>query len=65
MPINSTAAGLEAAVRVIYLAVTSPAAPVSDGAFRALEVVCPPGNAFTAERPAPVSITSGRSRSGP
>lgn len=55
-PINSTAAGLEAAVRVIYLAVTSPTAPVSDGAFRALEVVCPPGTVFTAERPAPVSI---------
>jgi N-methylhydantoinase B len=55
-PINSTASGLEAAARVIYLAVTSPAAPVSDGAFRALEVVCPPGTVFTAERPAPVSV---------
>jgi N-methylhydantoinase B len=55
-PINSTAAGLEAAVRVIYLAVASPAAPVSDGVFRSLEVVCPPGTLFTAERPAPVSI---------
>lgn len=55
-PINCTASGLEAAVRVIYLAVTSPSSPVSDGVFRSLRIVCPPATVFTAERPAPVSI---------
>ena len=36
-------------------AITGPQIPVNEGCFRPLEVICPPGTIFTAERPAPVS----------
>lgn len=54
-PINCTWTGLVSAVRLIFKALTDPHIPANEGTFRALEVICPPGTVFTAERPAPVS----------
>ena len=55
-PINSGRSGLDAAVRVIFKALTDPAIPANEGCFRPLEVICPPGTVVSAERPAPTSI---------
>ncbi len=55
-PINSGRSGLEAAVRVIFKALTDPAIPANEGCFRPLEVICPDGTLVTAARPAPTSI---------
>jgi N-methylhydantoinase B len=52
-PINNTWAGLLSGVRLLFKAITDPAIPVNEGCFRPLEVICPPGTLFTAERPAP------------
>jgi N-methylhydantoinase B len=54
-PVNSTWSGLVSGVRTIFKAVTDPAEPPSDGWFRPLRIVCPPGTIFTARRPAPVA----------
>ena len=54
-PVNCTWSGLISGVRTVFKAVTDPVEPASDGWFRPLEVVCPPGTIFTAERPAAVS----------
>jgi N-methylhydantoinase B len=54
-PVNSSMTALASAVRAVYLAITNPANPVNDGAFRSIRTVCPPGTIFSAERPAPVS----------
>ena len=55
-PINSGRSGLEAAVRVIFKALTDPQIPANEGCFRPLEVICPNGTVVTAEHPAPTSI---------
>jgi N-methylhydantoinase B len=54
-PINCTMSGLVSGVRTIFKAITDPAEPATDGWFRPLEIICPPGTIFTAERPAPVA----------
>jgi N-methylhydantoinase B len=54
-PVNCTVTGLHSGVRTMLKAITGPRIPVNEGCFRPLEIVCPPGTIFTAERPAPVS----------
>jgi N-methylhydantoinase B len=54
-PINCGRSGLEAAVRVIFKALTDPGIPANEGCFRPLEVICPDGTVVTAARPAPTS----------
>jgi N-methylhydantoinase B len=54
-PINCTWSGLVSGVRTVFKAITDPAEPATDGWFRPLEIVCPPGTIFTAQRPAPVA----------
>lgn len=54
-PINTTWTGLEVACREIFKEATDPHFPNNDGFFRPLEVICPDGTIFTAQRPAPVS----------
>jgi N-methylhydantoinase B len=54
-PINCTWSGLVSGVRTVYKAITDPSEPATDGWFRPLEIVCPPGTIFTARRPAPVA----------
>jgi N-methylhydantoinase B len=54
-PINCTWSGLVSGVRTVFKAVTDPAEPATDGWFRPLEIICPPGTIFTAQRPAPVA----------
>ena len=54
-PINCTWTRLQSACRTIFKAITDPHASTNDGWFRPLQVICPPGTVFTAERPAPVS----------
>ncbi len=54
-PINTTWTGLKVACREIFKEATDPRFPNNDGFFRPLEVICPDGTLFTAQRPAPVS----------
>jgi N-methylhydantoinase B len=54
-PINCTWSGLVSGVRTVFKAITDPAEPATDGWFRPLTIVCPPGNIFNATRPAPVA----------
>src|SRR6266545_2384853 len=54
-PVNCTVTGLHSGVRTMLKAITGPQIPVSEGCFRPLEIVCPPGTIFSAQRPAPVS----------
>jgi N-methylhydantoinase B len=53
-PINCTWSGLVSGVRTVYKAITDPGEPATDGWFRPLTIICPPGTIFTARRPAPV-----------
>jgi N-methylhydantoinase B len=53
-PINCTWSGLVSGVRTIYKAITDPSEQATDGWFRPLTIICPPGTIFTAHRPAPV-----------
>ena len=55
-PINCSHAGLLTGVRCVFKAVTNPDVPANGGAFRPLEIICPPGTLLTAESPAPVSL---------
>ena len=55
-PINCSFAGLLTGVRCVFKAVTNPDIPANGGAFRPLEIICPPGTLLTAESPAPVSL---------
>jgi N-methylhydantoinase B len=52
---NCSRSALLSACRVMFKAITAPSASLSDGSFHGLEVICPAGTAFTAERPAAVS----------
>ena len=54
-PINTTWTGLQVSCREIFKEATDPHFPNNDGFFRPLEVICPQGTIFTAQRPAPVS----------
>lgn len=54
-PINCTWSGLASGVRTVFKAITDPAEPATDGWFRPLTIVCPPGTIFNATRPAPVA----------
>ena len=54
-PINCTWSGLVSGVRTIFKAITDPAEPATDGWFRPLTIICPPGSIFNATRPAPVA----------
>ncbi len=54
-PINCTWSGLVSGVRTVYKAITDPGEPATDGWFRPLTIICPPGTIFTARRPAPVA----------
>ena len=54
-PINCTWSGLVSGVRTVFKAITDPAKPATDGWFRPLEIICPPGSIFNAQRPAPVA----------
>jgi N-methylhydantoinase B len=54
-PINTTWTGLRVSCREIFKEATDPHFPNNDGFFRPLEVICPDGAIFTAQRPAPVS----------
>ncbi|MDH0759191.1 MULTISPECIES: hydantoinase B/oxoprolinase family protein [Pseudomonas] len=54
-PINNTLAGLQSAVREVFMGVVRPGIPANAGCFRPVEVICPSGTICTAERPAPVS----------
>jgi len=54
-PVNCTRTRLYSACRTMFKAITDPQAPVNEGWFRPLQVVCPEGTIFTARRPAPVS----------
>jgi N-methylhydantoinase B len=54
-PINCTWCGLTSGVRTVFKAITDPAEATTDGWFRPLEIICPPGTIFTAQRPAPVA----------
>lgn len=54
--INTTRSGTNSFARAIFVAMTAPHIPVNGGMFRLLEVICPDGTLFTAERPAPTSV---------
>ncbi len=54
-PINCTWSGLVSGVRTVFKAITDPAEPATDGWFRPLTIVSPPGTIFNATRPAPVA----------
>ena len=54
-PINTTWVGALVSVREIFKEVLDPDFPNNDGFFRPIEVVCPPGTLFSAQRPAPTS----------
>lgn len=54
-PVNGTRARLQSSTRVMFKAITAPDYPNNGGCFRPVQVICPPGTIFTAQRPAPVS----------
>ncbi|HEX5190755.1 MAG TPA: hydantoinase B/oxoprolinase family protein [Streptosporangiaceae bacterium] len=54
-PINCTWSGLVSGVRTVFKAITDPAEPATEGWFRPLTIICPPGSIFNATRPAPVA----------
>jgi N-methylhydantoinase B len=53
--INCTRVALNAAMRIMFMAITTPQLPANEGLFRPLKVICPDGTIFTAQRPAPTS----------
>lgn len=55
-PINASRTATESGVRAIFKALTNPSIPANAGCFRPLNVICPDGTIFTANRPAPVSL---------
>ncbi|MCD7107918.1 hydantoinase B/oxoprolinase family protein [Rhizobium sp. DKSPLA3] len=52
-PINCARGALQSAVKTIVKALIDPQAPSNEGWFRPLDVLCPPGTVFTAEKPSP------------
>ncbi len=53
--INCTRVALTAGMRILFTAIVAPRLPANEGVFRPLEVICPDGTVFTAQRPAPTS----------
>lgn len=53
--INCTRVALMAGMRIMFLAIAAPQEPANEGLFEPLEVTCPDGTVFTAQRPAPTS----------
>lgn len=53
--INCTRVALTAGMRILFIAMVAPRLPANEGIFRPLEVICPDGTVFTAQRPAPTS----------
>ncbi len=53
--INCTRVALMAGMRIMFMALATPQVSANDGVFRPLEVICPDGTIFTAQRPAPTS----------
>lgn len=53
--INCTRVALTAGMRILFIAVVTPRLPANEGIFRPLEIICPDGTIFTAQRPAPTS----------
>ncbi len=53
--INCTRVALMAGMRIMFMALATPQVSANDGVFRLLEVICPSGTIFTAQRPAPTS----------
>lgn len=53
--INCTRVALMAAMRIVFTAIVAPQEPANEGGFRPLDVICPDGTIFTAQRPAPTS----------
>ena len=47
-PVNCSYAGLLTGVRCVFKAVTNPDIPANGGAFRPLEIICPPRTLLTA-----------------
>lgn len=54
-PVNIAMAGLQSAVRIIFLAVTNPGQDVNDGVFEPMKIVVEEGSIFNARKPAAVS----------
>ena len=54
-PINLTYAGLNSALRSIFLACTDSSQDINDGVFEPLEIIAEEGSIFNARRPAAVS----------
>lgn len=55
-PINCTWPTLVSGLQIIFLALTEPRVQVNSGAFRPLQIHCPPGTVFTAQPPRPTSV---------
>jgi N-methylhydantoinase B len=53
---NCSRTGLMSGARMIYKALVVPSAPLSEGTFELLDVICPSGTVFTCERPTPTSV---------
>jgi N-methylhydantoinase B len=55
-PTNCTRTGLQSATRVVFKGLVDPQSPLTEGTFAPVEVICPEGTVFTAQRPMPVSL---------
>ena len=55
-PTNCTRTGLESATRVVFKGLVDPHSALTEGTFDPVEVRCPDGTVFTAQRPTPVSL---------
>jgi N-methylhydantoinase B len=55
-PTNCTRTGLNSATRVVFKALVDPHSPLTEGTFAPVELICPEGTVFTAQRPMPVSL---------
>ncbi len=54
-PINTGSSSLEAAVKIVYMAILNPQLDVNDGVFRPMQVICEKGSVLNCKRPAPTS----------
>ncbi len=51
-PINCAYGALHSAVKTVFKSLVDPQAPANEGWFRPIELICPPGTVFSAEKPA-------------
>ena len=54
-PINTGTSSLEAAVKVVYMAILNPELDVNDGVFKPMKIISEPGSVLQCTRPAPTS----------